>query len=78
VPTIRSGVVVSTYVAPAEAAELRTRAAQGDRSVAAELRRAVRSYLTPVSKEIELAGGGLDSTTSTAAAGPRDDVCRGS
>jgi plasmid stability protein len=36
---------LSTYVARAEADTLRERAAHGDRSVAAEIRRAIRSYL---------------------------------
>lgn len=41
-----SGCSLSTYLAPADAEALRARAAAGDRSVAAEIRRAIRAYLT--------------------------------
>ena len=40
-----AGVTISTYLRPAEAAILRDRAAAADRSVAAEIRRALREYL---------------------------------
>jgi hypothetical protein len=36
--------MISTYLEPAEAARLRESAAAGDRSVAAEIRRALRAY----------------------------------
>lgn len=36
---------ISTYLAPAEAARLREHAAAADRSISAEIRRALRSYL---------------------------------
>lgn len=36
--------VLSTVLDPAEASQVRTRAAAGDRSVAAEIRRALRGY----------------------------------
>jgi hypothetical protein len=39
------GVTVSTYLAPAEAALLRARAGRSERSIAAELRLALRDYL---------------------------------
>jgi hypothetical protein len=42
----RSGVVISTYLPPSEAALLRAREAAADRTVAAELRRVVRAHLS--------------------------------
>lgn len=40
-----SGVTLATYLSPADAATLRARAEAADRSIAAEIRRALRGYL---------------------------------
>lgn len=63
----REAVVLATYLPPAEADAIRQRAAAGDRSVAAELRRAVRGYLND---ERSAANGPL---ATTSAAGMGDD-----
>jgi hypothetical protein len=45
-----SRVIVSTYLLPAEAAIVRERAQAADRSVAAEVRRALKPYLEGASR----------------------------
>ena len=41
----REGVIVSAQVSPGERAELLRRAVEGDRSLSAEIRRAIREHL---------------------------------
>jgi hypothetical protein len=41
----REGVIVSAQVSPTERAELLRRATEGDRSLSAEIRRAIREHL---------------------------------
>ena len=41
----RAGVIVSAQVSPRERAELLLRAAEADRSLSAEIRRAIREHL---------------------------------
>lgn len=59
--TLQHGEVVSTWLPHADAAALRARAAAADRSIAAELRRALRPYLSRTS-EAALAGGSATTT----------------
>ena len=45
--------VISTYVPKADAERIRARASAGDRTVAAEIRRALRAYLNDERRVVE-------------------------
>ena len=64
--TAREGEIVSTYLSPADASTLRARAAAADRSIAAEIRRALRPYLNDQSPADE-PGSGEDTSGVEAA-----------
>jgi plasmid stability protein len=51
-----AGVTISTYLPPADAAILRDRAAAADRSIAAEIRRALRGYLKDDERRVHQPG----------------------
>lgn len=67
-PSPRSGVILSTYVSAQHANELRSRAEAADRSIAAEIRRALRDYLAPTTS-IGHAGNVADAKTDGAGVG---------
>jgi hypothetical protein len=69
----RSGVVVSTYLDPTEAAIIRGRAEEGDRSIAAELRRIVRRDL----QNAENPAGGPGSRSDQGVEGAASDSFTG-
>lgn len=65
------GSVLSTYLAPPDAAAVRARARAADRTVAAEIRRAVRAYL---STEDERRPGKSGAVTDSAGQGRHDEA----